>query len=151
MSSSKFFVYLYEYSLMECYRNQVVLYYCQGVCSLEGMKSKNCNIRILCEQESETWTCSMSLLHLCALVYCSSFDQSMQKKRLCEIRTTFVSFLSVLFLSMYIVFSQCGCCPKCLCCVVKNNSMEKGLEMFNNWKKVIIVLATRRFFKLNSY
>jgi uncharacterized membrane protein (DUF485 family) len=93
----------------------------------------------------------MSLLHLCALVYCSSFDQSMQKKRLCEIRTTFVSFLSVLFLSMYIVFSQCGCCPKCLCCVVKNNSMEKGLEMFNNWKKVIIVLATRRFFKLNSY
>jgi len=102
-------------------------------------------------KESETWTCSMSLLHLCAPLYCSSFDQSMQKKRLCEIKTTFVSFVLVLFLSMSIVFSKCGCCPKCLCCVVKYNSMEKGLETFDNWKKSIIVLAIRRFFRLNSY
>jgi hypothetical protein len=102
-------------------------------------------------KESETWTCSMSLLHLCAPLYYSSFDQSMQKKRLCEIKTTSVSFLFVFFLSMSIVFSQCGCCPKCLCCVVKHNSMEKELETFNNWKKVIIVLTIRRFFKLNSF
>jgi hypothetical protein len=93
----------------------------------------------------------MSLLHLCAPLYYSSFDQSMQKKRLCEIKTTSVSFLFVFFLSMSIVFSQCGCCPKCLCCVVKHNSMEKELETFNNWKKVIIVLTIRRFFKLNSF
>lgn len=128
-----------------------VFHYCQGVCSLEGMKSKNCNIRVLCGQGE--W--NMNLLYVFAPFMCTrlffSFDQSMQKKRLCEIKTTFVGFLLVLFLSMYIVFSQCGCCSKCLCFVGKNKLIEKGLETFNNWKKVIIVLATRRFFKLNSY
>lgn len=129
-----------------------VFHYCQGVCSLEGLKSKNYNIRTLCVQRG--W--NMNLLYVFAPFMCTTllfffWSINAKKKRFCEIKTTFVSFLLVLFLSMSIVFSQCECCPKCLCCVVKNNSMEKGLEMFNNWKKVIIVLATKRFFKLNSY
>jgi hypothetical protein len=122
-----------------------VFHYCQGVCSLEGMKSKNCNIRVLCGQGE--W--NMNLLYVFVPFMCTrlffSFDQSMQKKRLCEIKTTFVGFLLVLFLSMYIVFSQCGCCPKCLCFVGKNKSMEKDWKRSTIGRKWLLCLLLEGF------
>jgi hypothetical protein len=123
-----------------------VFHYCQEICSLEGMKSKNCNIRVLCGQRE--W--NMNLLYVFAPFMCTTllfffWSINAKKKRLCEIKTTFVSFVLVLFLSMSIVFSKCGCCPKCLCCVVKITQWKRDWKHSTIGRKRLLCLLLEGF------